>query len=98
VFILDSLLVGGLRFVLEKVADIADREINDPERWRVELLELQLRLETGQIDEAAFVAREAEVLARLRELQPARGVVTGAAEVASIDIETAPGDESEPER
>ena len=38
-FILDSLFVGGLRFVLEKIADVADHELNDPERWRAMLLE-----------------------------------------------------------
>ena len=27
-FVLDSLFVGGLRFVLEKIADVADRELH----------------------------------------------------------------------
>ncbi len=48
-FVLDSLFVGGLRFVLEKIADVADRELNDPERWRAMLLEAQLAHENGEI-------------------------------------------------
>jgi len=28
-FILDSLFVGGLRFVIEKIADVAEREMHD---------------------------------------------------------------------
>jgi len=46
-FILDSLLVGGIRFVLDKVAAVAEQELNDPERQRERLLEAQLKLENG---------------------------------------------------
>ena len=49
-FVFDSLFVGGLRFVLEKIADVADRELQDPERWRAMLLEVQLAFENGEID------------------------------------------------
>ena len=36
-FLLDSLLIGGIRFVLDKVSTIADQEVNDPERQRERL-------------------------------------------------------------
>ena len=68
-FLLDSLLVGGLRFVLDKVATIADQELNDPERQRERLLEAQMRLETGEIDQADFDAIEADVFAQLRDIK-----------------------------
>ena len=88
-FILDSLLVGGLRFVLDKVATVADQELNDPERWRAELLELQLRLENGEISEAEFVEGERVVLERLRALHPGNvGIVTDARDITSVEIDT----------
>ena len=46
-FLLDSLLVNGISFVLDKVATIADQELNDPERQRERLLEAQMKLESG---------------------------------------------------
>jgi hypothetical protein len=99
VFILDSLLVGGLRFVLDKVAAVADQELNDPERWRAELLDLQMRFEEGRIDQEAFAERERAILDRLRALHPGGvGVVAGAGEIATVDVEigeTTEGDEEE---
>ena len=60
-FLLDSLLINGIRFVLDKVATVADQELNDPETQRERLLEAQMRLETGEI--------EADVFERLREIK-----------------------------
>ena len=98
-FILDSLLVGGLRFVLEKVAAVADQELNDPERWRAELLELQMRLETGEIGEREFGEREAVILQRLRELTAGSvGVVAGAGEIASVEVDTGLDEDAEDRR
>ena len=37
-FLLDTLLINGIQFVLDKVATIADQELNDPERQRERLL------------------------------------------------------------
>jgi len=31
-FLLDSLLIGGIQYVLDKVATVAEQELNDPER------------------------------------------------------------------
>jgi hypothetical protein len=87
VFLLDSLLVGGLRFVLEKVADVADRELNDPDRWRAMLLESQLAYENGEITSEELALREQEILARLRELHPeAAGVVLTSDDLESVDV------------
>jgi len=87
VFLLDSLLVGGLRFVLEKVADVADRELNDPDRWRAMLLESQLAYENGEITSEELAVREQEILARLRELHPeASGVVLTSDDLESVDV------------
>jgi hypothetical protein len=63
VFIIDSLLIGGLRFVLDKVAETALRE---------QLLAAQLRLELGEIEPEEFDRLESDILARLREIRERR--------------------------
>lgn len=72
-FLIDDLLVGGLGFVLDKVARAVDAELNDTGRLREQLLELQMRLEAGNVDEEEYVAAERAILARLRDLREAEG-------------------------
>jgi hypothetical protein len=69
VILLDSLLIGGLRFVLGKVAAAVDAELADDTVWREELLAAQMRLELGEIDEAEFRRLERDLLARIREIR-----------------------------
>ena len=51
--ILDSLLIGGIKFVLDKVASAVDEEMNDERSLREELLAAQMRVELGEMDEAS---------------------------------------------
>ncbi|HEX5815304.1 MAG TPA: gas vesicle protein GvpG [Methylomirabilota bacterium] len=67
--ILDTLLVGGLKFVLRKIADAVEAQLNDDSVLHEELLAAQMRLELGEITEAEFSALEADILARLREIR-----------------------------
>jgi hypothetical protein len=67
--ILDSLLIGGLRFVLDKLAAAVDTEMNDDRALREELVANQMRLELGEISEEEFVQRERDLLARIREIR-----------------------------
>jgi hypothetical protein len=46
-----------------------DAELSDDTVWREELLATQMRLELGEINEAEFVEREKELLARIREIR-----------------------------
>ena len=66
-FILDSLLVGGLRFVLDKIAVAADQETRDGTALRDALLEAQMQLELGELTGKEFAAIERDLLARIRE-------------------------------
>jgi hypothetical protein len=91
--IVDRLLVGGLKFVLDKVAQAVDKELNDPTRLREELLAAQMQLELGEIDEDEFRAIERDVFDRLRELKKRQGgPETGHTRVTGAEI-VAPGDE-----
>lgn len=71
-FILDSLLVGGLRFVLDKLAAAVDTELNDDSALREQLLAAQMRVELGEMSEQEFAAVEEDILARLREIRDRR--------------------------
>ena len=56
-FILDSMLIGSLRFVLDKIAAAAEAELSDDSVLREQLLEAQMRLELGEISEEEFARR-----------------------------------------
>ena len=90
-FILDSLLLGGLRFVLDKVAAAADGELNDDTALREQLLAAQMRVELGEMTEEEFAVFESDILARLREIRERQlgeqpGVASGDYTVTGIDV------------
>ena len=53
-FLIDDLLIGGLRFVLDKVAAVADQELNNEERLRERLLDAQLANDMGELSDEEF--------------------------------------------
>lgn len=67
--IIDSLLIGGIRFVLDKVATAVDQEMNDEGRLREELLAAQMRYELGEMSDEDFDAFQDDILERLREIR-----------------------------
>lgn len=90
-FILDSLLIGSLRFVLDKVAAAAEAEMRDDAALREQLLEAQMRLELGEISEDEFRETEREILARIREIkgpQPAAISMSPHDKVTGVDVES----------
>ncbi|CAN5885778.1 hypothetical protein BH24ACI5_BH24ACI5_23220 [soil metagenome] len=70
--IIDTLLIGGIRFVLDKVAAAVETELNDDTALREQLLAAQMRVELGEMNEAEFATFEADILARLREIRDRR--------------------------
>ena len=68
-FILDSLLIGSIRFVLDKVIAAAETEAQDDSALRDQLLEAQMRLELGEITDDEFAAIEKDVIAAIREIK-----------------------------
>lgn len=76
--ILDTLLLGGLTFVLRRLAEAVDAQLDDAERLREDLLAAQMRLELGEITEADFTEVERSVLDRLRALRQRREEEVGA--------------------
>ncbi len=68
-FFLDSLLIDGLRFVLDKLVAVAEAELKDDTVLRERLLNAQMRLELGELSDAEFTEIERDVFDRLRELR-----------------------------
>ena len=70
--LIDTLLIGGIRFVLDKVAAAVETELNDDTALREQLLAAQMRVELGEMTHEAFDVFEADILARLREIRDRR--------------------------
>jgi hypothetical protein len=68
-FILDSLLIGSIRFVLDKVVAAAETEMQDDSALRDQLLEAQMRLELGEISDQEFADTERDILTAIREIK-----------------------------
>ena len=71
-FILDTVLIGGLRFVFDKIAAAVDSELNDDTHLREQLLAAQMRLELDEMSQQEFDILEADILLRLREIRDNR--------------------------
>jgi len=82
--------VAGIRWALGKVQAVVEEELTDDTSVKQELMELQLQVELGDIDDAEYVRREAALMQRLREVREWRerlgkGVSGGLVRVARDD-------------
>ena len=68
---------AGIRWCLKQVVNIAEQEMMDDTAVKDELLELQMMLETGDITEEDYAAREAQLMGRLREIRAYREAKAG---------------------
>ena len=78
-FLLDDILlfplkapVAGFRWILKQVQTMADEQLLDDGPWKERLIELQMMLEVGDIDEAEYTRQEAEVFQALRDIRARR--------------------------
>ena len=88
--ILDTLLVGSIKFVLGKVAAAVEAELNDDTSLREELLAAQMRVELGEMSPEDFAEFESAILARLREIRERKlghSVTSGPMEMKSGDYQ-----------
>ena len=61
--------VAGIKWSLNKVAQVVDEELTDDTAVKQEYMELQMQLELGDIDDEEYRRREAEIMTRLREVR-----------------------------
>jgi hypothetical protein len=79
--------VFGIKWSLEQVAKAVDEELTDDTPVKQELMELQMQLELGDIDDEEYVRREAVLMQRLRDVRAwrerlGRGVSGGPVKVS----------------
>ena len=80
-FLIDDLLalpIGGIKFVLRTLQQVAEEQYTDSAPGKRRLLELQLALESGEITEQEYVRQEAEILRELREIENRKRRMAGA--------------------
>ncbi len=82
-----------MRFSLGKVEGVVREELTDDTAVKAELMELQLLLELGDIDDDEYVRREQLLMERLREIREWReqfgmSVSGGPVRVASDEAES----------
>ena len=95
--VLDTLLIGGIKFVLRRIAEAVDAQLNDVDTLRQELLAAQMRVELGEMSDAEFAEIEGALLARLREIQEtAREEGGDAMRIAGVDVSVRDGVDDEP--
>ncbi len=85
-------------FSLGKVQGVVRQELTDDSAVKAELLELQLQLELGDIDDEEYLRREAALMRRFREIREWRerfGMAVAGGLVGVAGSETPPsGDEA----
>ena len=85
------------RFSLEKVQGVVQEQLTDEDRVKADLLDLQMRVELGEVDDEQYEIEEAALMAQLREVRRWReefgmGTRGGLVRVASADDEQKPED------
>ena len=95
-FILDTLLINGITFALDKVREVAEQQLDNPEVLQQQLLEAQMQLEEGVIDDETFARIERDIFARIREMKSSEpvGGIADASSFEDVEIEVADDEHS----
>jgi hypothetical protein len=82
-FLIDDILlfplkgpISGIKWVMRTIQKMADEELLNDQPWKERLIELQMRLELGEISEEDYVVEEATVFQALRDIRARREDIT----------------------
>jgi hypothetical protein len=108
-FLLDDLLllpltgpVSGFKWIMRTIQKMADEELMNDQPWKERLIELQMRLELGEISEEEYVREEVVVFQALRDIRARkeelarRYAAERQEEETSIGIFTGYGEDDDP--
>ena len=90
-FLLDSLMISGIKWALQTVVTAAEAEMNDDSALRDRLLEAEMQREMGEISDEEFTRIEADLLQAIREIKERRDGGSGALGFGAQPIETDAG-------
>ena len=75
-FILDDILllpitgpIAGFKWIMNTIQKMADEELMNDQPWKERLIELQMRLEVGEISEEEYTREERHVFQALRDIR-----------------------------
>ena len=78
-FLLDDILmlplrlpVAGFNWVMKQVQTMANEELLNDQPWKERLIELQMRLELGEVTDEQYAEEEATIFRALREIRQRR--------------------------
>lgn len=74
-FLIDDILLSpiyGFKFVMRTLMRTAEEQWTDDTPLKEQLLELQEKIDSGEITEAEYVKQEADILRDIREIQERR--------------------------
>lgn len=85
--------VWGAQWSLEKVERAVKEELSDDTAVKNEFMQLQLELESGEIDDDEYLVREQEIMQRLREVRKWREEFGMATSGGPVRVAREEGDE-----
>ena len=89
-FIDDLLLapITGFQFIMRTLAKVAEEQYTDDAPLKERLLELQMRLDSGEIGEEEYAEEEGAIMRELREVQHRKMEMAGVSreEVESMSV------------
>ena len=78
-FLLDDILlfpikgpIAGFKWIMNTIQKMADEELMNDQPWKERLIELQMRLELGEISEEEYAREETVVFQALRDIRARR--------------------------
>ena len=97
-FLLDDLLmlplklpVAGFNWIMKQIQTMANEELLNDQPWKERLIELQMRLELGDLTEEEYGVEEAQVFQALREIRARREQMARDAAAARGSVEPEEG-------
>lgn len=78
--LIDDLLlfpITGIKFVLRTLGQVAEQEYTDTGPLKMQLLELQEKLDSGEISEKEYVEAESDIFRQLREIENRKRELAG---------------------
>jgi len=61
--------IAGIEWSMNQVMSVVEEELTDDAPVKQDFMELQMKLELGEIDDEEYVVREGEIMERLREVR-----------------------------
>jgi hypothetical protein len=88
--------VAGIKWSLRQVAQVVDEELTDDSAIKQEMMELQMQVELGDVDDAEYARREADLMQRLREVRAWRERLGKSVGGGPVRVAGGSGDSTEP--